>query len=227
VFCQHTRKAALRCVLSNFTGAKLVLRGGELAANTVASMLFHYLRKYKGDQFSGTSSGALNQVGDVAEESDLLILHFVAVTTGVSARLALVRSIIDVKPSGTERDVSRVRELAVDTDTFGLLGAAILLRSLQVIFFFLAKYNVYSFSIFIFAVQRAPAHVVGAMQWRHPRGRGLFGLLWREPAAAQRERGVAGVCAPLLPWIFIVSERCLASLVLFIDLTSLCVVLTI
>jgi hypothetical protein len=142
VFCQQARKAALRAVITQFAGSKLVLRGGELAAGAVGYLLYNYLRQPALPPHSTAG-------GDVEENA--LTLQLSGVSMGMSARLALVRSIAAQKPPETAKSAlagsttqpnqqvpadygagPRVSALIVDTDSFGLLGSAVLLASLQV-----------------------------------------------------------------------------------------------
>lgn len=134
VFCQQTRKAPLRSVVTHFGGSKLVLLCGELTANTIATMLYDFLRHRSTD-----AEPAAGDQSDSSAQRQQLILHISGVHMGVSARLALIRSIADMAPPSGDMSstlvepLSRICELSVDTESLGLLNTAVLLRSLQVI----------------------------------------------------------------------------------------------
>lgn len=152
VFCQQTRKAPLRSVVENFGGSKLALIGGELTANTIATMLFDFLREstYTEAQSAAVPLNSVVEVGSsevVVVRKQPLILHMSGIRMTVSARLALIRSIADISQPISENvephtqwqaqctePRSRVCELSVDSDSLGRLGTAVLLRSLQVLF---------------------------------------------------------------------------------------------
>jgi hypothetical protein len=129
VYCHQTRKAALRSVVTHFSGKKLVLRQGELTSITVSAILYKFLRAHDSQ---ASNSPALP-----------LSLQLSSVSMGLTARMLLIRSLADQAPVSTrpaisaaevspQQDASRISDIAVDSDTLGILGINVLLASLQV-----------------------------------------------------------------------------------------------
>ena len=149
VYCQYTRKTALRTVATHFSGSKLVLCGGELTANTVSSILVGIIRRSTAN--SGAATAVEGGGDDDSSTLEPLALYFVSVNMGVAARLALIgglsdksKEVIAATPSAisaavsavkTDDTISRISELSVDTETTGILGTALLLRALKVCMF--------------------------------------------------------------------------------------------
>ncbi|KAJ1440243.1 hypothetical protein B484DRAFT_443546 [Ochromonadaceae sp. CCMP2298] len=127
VFLQGTRKALLRNVAAHFQGSKLVLVGGALAAGAVSELLAGLLREEREQATEGAGVGV---VGEGAGVEESLSLHLSAVRMGTAARLSLLLSLLDAPPSYAGSS-SRVCGVAVDSDSLGLLGCALLCRVLR------------------------------------------------------------------------------------------------